>query len=788
MAWLVRAEPWDAVAGAVRPLYYSDVGFLSKPQDTPGDVYWERRIGVGLSMQAKLFADGQAGGEGDIDYGDLTLENGDGALDALAELDWDGRLVEVRFSAKDAPVWADFAVAISGTVESLTPGDELTIKLRSLKALLDDPLQPLRYAGTGGAEGLETLKDRRRPMTLGIARQAELVVEDTANLVVAWDSTACGGILALKDKGGLLVAGPDYPTREAMLAAPMGAYGYVTCDALGRARLGAEPSWPITGDLLGRSRGGNLVANGRLGQSAAGWTLGAGWSWASAALLASDSPLEAGWTPTGIASRVAAPGLYGDGRACLVTESTASGQHTLASAAVSFAAGSQTTLQVKARAVAGAPCLQLLYGGSTHGTNAWANFDLASGTLGSKGAAATATITALGGGVYLCTLAAPVTAAGSNPAYAILVPTAAAARSPSYAGAGRQLELQDVQLEAAATASDYGGRLVSAAGIAGTASQAVATVAGRLYVAKAMVTRTAGSLALQVGGATLATAAASGRLVQIFRATGSSTTVAFSADSAFAGSVDDVVVTEWLGRFGDLAQLAVGQSTGLTAGDFAPGTVDAVNAVAPQRVGLWYDGSGEMTIRQAIDQLATGPGAWWICDDARRILLGRLEPPAAAPDFEFDEHAIHEILPREVARRLKLQTIGYGRRWRPLSDTEILGTILGAEREALRTEWLTEAYADSTVAAQSLLAREERIDGSLDDKADAAQEAQRRVAMHGPRRRMFEITVDGTDGLRVGMTVRISHSRFGLAAGRNFVVTELDRDAESDTHSLILWG
>ncbi|WP_255430370.1 hypothetical protein [Roseomonas sp. 18066] len=35
---------------------------------------------------------------------------------------------------------------------------------------------------------------------------------------------------------------------------------------------------------------------------------------------------------------------------------------------------------------------------------------------------------------------------------------------------------------------------------------------------------------------------------------------------------------------------------------------------------------------------------------------------------------------------------------------------------------------------------------------------------------------------------RLSHSRFGLPAGRNFVVTELNRDAESDTHSLTLWG
>ncbi len=581
MPWLLRAEPWDPAAGAVRPIYYSDVGFTSAPVDAPADTYWERRIDVSYAVRASLFTGSDVGGEGEVSYGTITLANGDGALDGLADLDWDGRLVEIRYSARERPIWSDFVVVFSGTCENLVPGDSLTIELRDRKALLDEPLQPAKWAGTGGAEGPEAYKDRRKPRALGILRQIEPLWIDEANLLLCYGDGPCGGVLVLCDQGVPLVAGPDYPTREALLAADLSAWGYGTCDALGLIRLRASPVRPVTADVLGVTRG---------------------------------SPITA------------------------------------------------------------------------------ANLPLT-----------------------------------------------------------------------------------------------VTTVPGRRYALRVLITRAAGSLTLAAGGTALgAPVAASGRVVRSFVATGTSTTLT-ATGSGWSGSVAAVSVVEWLGRFADLAQAAITGATTLTAADFAAGTVDSLNAIASQVLGLWYDGSGEATVREVVDQLAEGVGAWWGFDPLGQLRMGRFDAPGT-PVLTYTDRDLLQLRPRQVDRRLKTQTIGYGRRWRVLAEADIAGAVTGDARTDFRTEWRTEAATDAAVAAASLLAREERMDTPLDDKAEAQAEAQRRLGLFGPRRFGFEAVVPFDGSLRVGLTVRLIDPRYGLAAGRDVVVMDLASDASREEHTLTLWG
>lgn len=583
MPWLLRAEPWDPATGAVRPVYYSDAGFVSEPVDQPADTYWERRIDVSLSVRSSLFAGSDVGGESQTAYGAITLANGDGALDGLAELDWDGRLIEIRFSAAERPRWSDFEVVFAGTCEQLVPGDPLTVELRDRKALLDDPLQPAKWAGSGGAEGPETFKDRRKPLPLGVLRQIEPLWQDEANLVLAYADGPCGGVLVLEDQGRPLLAGPDYPTREALVAADLSGWGYGTCDALGLARLQATPNRPVTLDVLGRSRGA-------------------------------------------------------------VTSATA----------------------------------------------------------------------------------LPLT---------------------------------------------------------------VSTVPGRRYVLKALVLRSAGSITLTANGTALSAAvAASGRVVLPFVATGTSTVLAAVPGADWSGSVAAVQVVEWLARFGDLAQFAIDQATSLEAADFLADDIEELNALAPQALSLWFDGGSEMTVRQAVDQLATGIGAWWGFDPLGRIRMGRFDAPAAVPDFIFTERDLLSLEPRQVDRRLKTLTVGYGRRWRVLSESEIAGMITGDDRAAKRSDWRTVQHADPAVAQASLMAREERLDLPLDSETEAKAEAQRRVALHGPRRAAFDAAVPFTAGLRPGLTVRLQDSRYGLSNGRNFRVMEASSSAAQEEHTLSVWG
>jgi hypothetical protein len=82
--------------------------------------------------------------------------------------------------------------------------------------------------------------------------------------------------------------------------------------------------------------------------------------------------------------------------------------------------------------------IQLFLGGSAFGLNAWANFDLDAGVLGTVGASATANITNIGNGWYRCVVSANATAAVAGAFSCGVVPSATATRNVTWSGAGTE--------------------------------------------------------------------------------------------------------------------------------------------------------------------------------------------------------------------------------------------------------------------------------------------------------------------------------------------------------------
>jgi hypothetical protein len=501
MPWLLFAQPYDEAITGIRSLYFSDVGFVTTPSESPANTYWDRRIEVPLVVSQSLFSGADIGGRSEVSIGQITLANQDGALDTLADYDWDGRLIEVRYSALANPVLADFAVVFSGTAERIVTGDEIAIEVRDLQILFDEPYQPARFAGTGGVEGPTEYKDRRKPRVMGVVRQFTPLLLNQASLVWCYGDGPVGGPLAVLDSGVALTAGADYATYAALTGATVTAGTYATCNALGLIRLGAALSGVLTIDAEGAKPSGTVLK-----------------------------------------------------------------------------------------------------------------------------------------------------------------------------------------------------------------------------------------------------------------------------------------------KFADIAVHVIDTATTLSASDFATGTVTALNTTCPQTLGHWYDGGGDLTVRAMLDDLAQSIGAFYGFDDSRKIVLGRLDAPAVTPDFSFGERDLISLRPLPAERRLKTQIVRWGRRLRPLQDEDIAGSVTGTARQALIEEWRQEKDASATIAAASLLAREETLNSALDVGADALAEAQRRVTLYGARRAGFEAVVEFVAGLRAGATVQITDPRFGLAGGKRFRVMRTERLAADQEVTMELWG
>jgi len=260
MPYLLRAEPYDAGLGAVRPLHFSDVGFTTEPGDTPSNTYFVRRIETPLTVKRSLFSGTAIGGYSETSFGHATLANDDGALDWLADLDWDGRLVEILYTPVERPTLSDFVVLFSGAAEQLVLGDEIEIELRDLLVLLDVPASRGQFGGTGGIDGTSALKGREQPWLIGRRRQIEPVLINATFNVYMVDPLGYSALLAARDQGVAFGAPVgDYANYLTLVGASLTGSQVATAKSSGLIRLGTKPNGRFTVDVEGVKVAGTWV-------------------------------------------------------------------------------------------------------------------------------------------------------------------------------------------------------------------------------------------------------------------------------------------------------------------------------------------------------------------------------------------------------------------------------------------------------------------------------------------------------------------------------------------------
>jgi hypothetical protein len=148
---------------------------------------------------------------------------------------------------------------------------------------------------------------------------------------------------------------------------------------------------------------------------------------------------------------------FGGSSAWLVTADGTATQHYL-SQAIAYTSGSTYTTSWYLKAGTN-NFAQLLFASAGFGTNAYANFNLSTGVLGTVGSSATATITSVGGGWYRCSMTATAIASASGNTLACFIASATDVRFPNYSTSntfyayGLQLELGNIASPYTATTS-----------------------------------------------------------------------------------------------------------------------------------------------------------------------------------------------------------------------------------------------------------------------------------------------------------------------------------------------
>lgn len=237
------------------------------------------------------------------------------------------------------------------------------------------------------------------------------------------------------------------------------------------------------------------------------------------------------------------------------------------------------------------------------------------------------------------------------------------------------------------------------------------------------------------------------------------------------------------------------QDAGISAGSISSADVAALDAAAPAVVGFAFTHREETTTIEAIDAVTQSVGAWFAPDASGVWRIGRLAVPTGpgvGTITATDVISIDRVPSRDPgvgvpAWKVK---VGYSRVWEVQDDLTSSATMArkGFVDQAYRR---TEA-TDSSVKTANLTSPEIVRTTLLTTKADADAEAARLLAIYKARRDFLRVRVRVDSGLAaaldIGRTVVLQLPRFGMGAGKAFLIIGIRTDMRGYIFELTLWG
>jgi hypothetical protein len=214
----------------------------------------------------------------------------------------------------------------------------------------------------------------------------------------------------------------------------------------------------------------------------------------------------------------------------------------------------------------------------------------------------------------------------------------------------------------------------------------------------------------------------------------------------------------------------------------------------PGAIGYDAAAGDDVTIEQAIQQVAMAASAFVGDDRLGRLFVRRIEPPALADVVlslgETDEilDLAQDPLPYGVAPSAIQVT--YHRTWTVQTDAQLAAGASDTRRALVRapSRLLPPTTDDAIVAAHpaaSVLA----VDTLFDDGDAAAAEALRLRLLYAAGRRLLRVTVKTVMlGLELGDCVKLTFARYGLSGGAYFIVLGITEDLAAATTTLRLFG
>jgi hypothetical protein len=234
----------------------------------------------------------------------------------------------------------------------------------------------------------------------------------------------------------------------------------------------------------------------------------------------------------------------------------------------------------------------------------------------------------------------------------------------------------------------------------------------------------------------------------------------------------------------------------VTRGGLAdPGDIDtasfaALNAASGAEVGVWIPDGTVVQIGEVLDALVNSIAAYWGFRRDGKLQVGRVSAPSGLPVATFTPTDILSLRPLQAVLPVGKQTVGYARNWRVMSESELAGVSWtnGFRDFATQEYRLTTTAEHAGALAKHPLARVDRLETLVEQLADANVVRDFLIARDGPTPQFFEAVVKTQPlVLELADVVRLIDGDYGLPAGGDFRIIEMDEDSAAGQVGMILW-
>ncbi len=234
---------------------------------------------------------------------------------------------------------------------------------------------------------------------------------------------------------------------------------------------------------------------------------------------------------------------------------------------------------------------------------------------------------------------------------------------------------------------------------------------------------------------------------------------------------------------------------GVAAADISSADITALNTAVSYEVGVYADWQRDVSTLELLDELCSSVGAWYGTDTSGTFRIGRVEVPVGTEVGTITATEllrIERVASRDAGVGIPAWRVKVGYQKIYAVQTDLPNTVTAARRSLLATQYRRTEAADATVKTANLLSPEIEFNTVLTTKANAAAEATRLLTIYKTRRDIYEVTIRVDSALAsvidLGRIVKLQVDRFGMSAGKKFLIIGLRTNLRGYQFDLTLWG